>query len=199
MNNLESDESSLVTAAKRLKIMVSDKVAHSANVLYHQAVVISSLDIANQVRVIGKTKTAQKAKAEKMFLMLLKTQVINQKSCFLLRDQLKTWTYNLPEESSLPRHMILVKLFRERDDRKSYRIGTRYEPPSLTKRNIVFEKDWLDMRLDFDLASCMAANHGNDEEIEMSPFESWSVFKSMATDKRTIQSDLDYFPVIPTK
>ena len=43
----------------------------------------------------------------------------------------------------------------------------------------------------------MAANHSNDDEIEMSPFGSWKVFNSMVTDKRTIQSDLDYFLVIP--
>ena len=41
MDNLESDESSLVATAKRLKIMVSDKFGHSADVLYHQAVIIS--------------------------------------------------------------------------------------------------------------------------------------------------------------
>ena len=45
----------------------------------------------------------------------------------------------------------------------------------------------------------MAANRSNDDEIEMPPFKSWTVFKSMVTDKRTIQSDLDHFPVIPTK
>ena len=42
----------------------------------------------------------------------------------------------------------------------------------------------------------MAANHSNDDEIEMPPLGSWIVFNSMVTNKRTIQSDLDYFPVI---
>ena len=41
-------------------------------------------------------------------------------------------------------HTSKVRLFCERDDTKSYRIGTRSEPPSLTESNIVFEKDWLD-------------------------------------------------------
>ena len=88
-----------------------------------------------------------------------------------------------------------VHLFRKRDDKKSYRIGVRSEPPSLTENNIVFKKDWLDERLDFDLAWCLAANHSNDDEIEMPSFGSWTVFNSMVTDKRTIQSDIDYFPV----
>ena len=43
----------------------------------------------------------------------------------------------------------------------------------------------------------MAVNHSNDDEIEMPPFGSWIVFSSMVTNKRTIQSDLDYFPLIP--
>ena len=43
----------------------------------------------------------------------------------------------------------------------------------------------------------MAANHSNDDEIEMPSFGSQTVFNSMVTNKRTIQSDLDYFPVIP--
>ena len=94
-------------------------------------------------------------------------------------------------------HASNIHLFRERDDTKSYRIGTRSEPPFLTENNIVFEKDWLDERLDFDLTWCMAANHGNDDEIEMPPFRLWTVFSSMVTDTRTIQSDLDYFSVIP--
>ena len=36
MDNLESDDPSLVPAAKMLKTMISDKYAHSADVLYHQ-------------------------------------------------------------------------------------------------------------------------------------------------------------------
>ena len=92
-------------------------------------------------------------------------------------------------------------MFRERDDTKSYRIRKRSEPPSLTESNIVFEKDWLDERLDFDLAWCMTANHSNDDEIEMSSFGSWTVSNSVVTDKHTIQSDLEYFPsnTLPTK
>ena len=43
----------------------------------------------------------------------------------------------------------------------------------------------------------MVANHGNDDEIAMAPFGSWTVFSSMVTDKRTIQPDLGYFSVIP--
>ena len=43
----------------------------------------------------------------------------------------------------------------------------------------------------------MAANHSNDDEIEMPSFGSQTVFNSVVTNKRTIQSDLDYFPVIP--
>ena len=43
----------------------------------------------------------------------------------------------------------------------------------------------------------MASNHSNNDEIETPPFGSWTVFNSMVTDNRTIQSDLDYFPVIP--
>ena len=83
-------------------------------------------------------------------------------------------------------HASNIHLFRERDDTKTYRIATRSELPSLTENNIDFEKDWLDDRLDFDLVWCMVANYSNDDEIEMTPFESWIVFKSMITDKRTI-------------
>ena len=41
-------------------------------------------------------------------------------------------------------HASKVHLFRKRDDKKSYGIGTRSEPPSSTENSIVFEKDWLD-------------------------------------------------------
>ena len=81
-----------------------------------------------------------------------------------------------------------------RDNTKSYRIETRSEPPSLTENNIVFEKDWIDKRLDFDLAWCMAANHSNDDRVEIPPCGSWTVFDSMVADKHTIQSDLGFFP-----
>ena len=46
----------------------------------------------------------------------------------------------------------------------------------------------------------MADNHSNDGEIEMPSLGLWSVFNSTVTDKRTIQtiqSDLNYFPLIP--
>ena len=76
-------------------------------------------------------------------------------------------------------------------------IGTRSEPSSLTEKNYDFEKDWLDERLDLDLAWYMAANQGNDDEREMPPFGSWTVFNPMVANKRIIESDLDYFPVIP--
>ena len=36
MDNLEPDDSSLGVVAKSLKIMISDKETHSADVLYHQ-------------------------------------------------------------------------------------------------------------------------------------------------------------------
>ena len=42
----------------------------------------------------------------------------------------------------------------------------------------------------------MAANHSNDDEIEILPFGSWTVFKSMVNDNCTIQSDLDSLVVI---
>ena len=57
MDNLQWDDPSLVVTAKRLKIMISDKDAHSADVLYHQRCYISSLETINQIRVIGKQKT----------------------------------------------------------------------------------------------------------------------------------------------
>ena len=84
------------------------------------------------------------------------------------------------------KHASNVYLFCERDNSKCYRTGMRSEPPPLTVNDIVFEKDWLEERLDFDLACCMAANHSNDDEIEMPPFGSWTVFNSVVTDKRTI-------------
>ena len=95
------------------------------------------------------------------------------------------------------KHASKFHLFCERDDTKRYRIGTRSESPTLIENNIAFEMDWLDEGLDFDLAWYIAANHINDNEIEMPPFGSWIVFNSVVTDNRTIQSDLGYFPVIP--
>ena len=57
--------------------------------------------------------------------------------------------------------------------------------PSLRENKIIFKKDWLDDRLDFDLMWCMASNHGNDDEIKIPPSGSWAVFNSVVTDKRT--------------
>ena len=81
---------------------------------------------------------------------------------------------------------------------KGYKIGTKPEPPVLTENIMNFEKDWLDERLDFDLAWCMAANYTADDGIEMPPLGSWTVFNSMTTDKRTVQSDLDLDHIHPT-
>ena len=89
MDNLESDDSSLVVAAKRLKIMRSDKDAHSVDVLYHQRCYSKFTREYKPSKSDREAKdSAEKATAEKRFLMLIKTQVINQKSCFLLRDLL---------------------------------------------------------------------------------------------------------------
>lgn len=73
----------------------------------------------------------------------------------------------------------------------------RSESPSLTEISINFEKHWLDKGLDFDLAWRMAANHSNDDEIEMPPFGSETMFNSLVINTRTIQSDLVYVLVIP--
>ena len=56
----------------------------------------------------------------------------------------------------------------------------------------LWEKDWVDKRLDFDLAWCMAATHSTDDEIEIPPFESWTLISEC-----TIQSDFNYFLIIP--
>ena len=45
-------------------------------------------------------------------------------------------------------HAAKVHLLCQKDDAKSYRTGTRLEPPSLTENNINFGKDWLDERSD---------------------------------------------------
>ena len=69
--------------------MISDKDAHSAGGLFHQ------LWYNKSTRGYKSSKSnreargiVEKAMAEKRFSMLIKTQVINQKSCFLLRDLL---------------------------------------------------------------------------------------------------------------
>ena len=88
-------------------------------------------------------------------------------------------------------------LFREREDgTKGFKIGTKPEPPALKDSTIQYEKNWLDERLNCDLAWCLAANF-TDDDIEMPPIGSWTVFNSMTTNTHTVQSDLDYFPVIP--
>ena len=58
MDNLESDNSSLVAAVKRLKIdkMISDKDAYSADVFYHQRCYSKFTRTINQLRAIGKPK-----------------------------------------------------------------------------------------------------------------------------------------------
>ena len=93
-------------------------------------------------------------------------------------------------------HGSKVHLLRERDDTKSYRIGKRLEPPTLTEKNVDLEKDWLDGRLDFDLGYCMAANHSNNDDIEMPPLGPWTLLSSVVTDKPTTKYDLSDFSVI---
>ena len=93
-------------------------------------------------------------------------------------------------------HSSKFHSFFKRDDTNSYRIWTRSEPASLTENTFDFERDWLDESLYFDLAWCLAANHSNDDEVEMPPFGSGTVLNSMATNKRTIQSNLNFFLVI---
>ena len=89
MDNPETDDSSLVAAAKKLQIPISEKDAHFADGLYYQRC------CKKFTRDYKPTKRNQEAKdsvdktaAKKRFLTLLKTQVINQKSCFLLQDLL---------------------------------------------------------------------------------------------------------------
>ena len=112
----------------------------------------------------------------------------------ILRDKnAESFTKNMNVESSRGikslsshdisnEHSSKVPLFQEREDAKSYKIGTRSEPPPFNS-NINFVKNWPDERLYFDLAWCVAANHSCYDEIEMPPFESWKVFNSMVTDK----------------
>ena len=89
VDNLESDDSSLVAAAKRLKIMISDKDAHSADVLYHKHCYNKFTWDYKPAKSNREAKDSlEKATAEKRFSTLLKTQVINQKPSFLLQDLL---------------------------------------------------------------------------------------------------------------
>ena len=85
-------------------------------------------------------------------------------------------------------------LYRERSNLNDYKIWTRSEPPILTESKTLANRNFLEERLDVDLAWCMAANL-NDDEIQTPPFGSWTVFNSMVTNKRTIKSD--FLPVIP--
>ena len=90
-------------------------------------------------------------------------------------------------------HGSKLHLLHERDDTKSYRIGKRLEPPTLTEKNVDLEKVG---RLDFDLGCCMAANHSNNDDIEMPPLGSWTLLSSLVTDKLTTKYDLNDFSVI---
>ena len=87
--NLEFDDPSLVAVAKRLEIMTSDKDGHSANVLCHQGDFNKFTCNYKPDKSNWEAKDSrEKATDEKRFLMLLKTQVINQKSFFPLWDLL---------------------------------------------------------------------------------------------------------------
>ena len=81
MDNLESDDFSLVAAAKRLKIMISDKDAHFTDILYHKRCYSKfTRDYKPAKSNMLAKDSLEIAKAEKRFLALLKTQVINQTS-----------------------------------------------------------------------------------------------------------------------
>ena len=89
MDNLESHDSSLIVAARRLKTIISDQDAHFADVLYHKRCYNKFTRDYKPAKSNREAKDSlEKATAEKRFLTLLKTQVINQKSCFLLQDLL---------------------------------------------------------------------------------------------------------------
>ena len=89
MGNLESDDSSLVAVAKRLKIIISDKNEHSTDVLYHQRCYNKFTWNYKPAKSNREVKDSlENATPEKRFLTLLKTQFINQKSPFLLWDLL---------------------------------------------------------------------------------------------------------------
>ena len=79
----------LVATAKKLKIMILDKDSHSTDVFYHQRCSDKFTRDYKPVESNREDKNSvEKATAEKMFLALLKTQVLNQKSCFFLRDSM---------------------------------------------------------------------------------------------------------------
>ena len=77
MDSLESDDSSLVAAVANLKIMVSDKDAHSAEVLYYQHCYNKfTRDYKPAEGNWEEEDSVEKATGEKSFLTLL---VMNQK------------------------------------------------------------------------------------------------------------------------
>ena len=89
MHNLEPDHSSLVAVEKRLTIIISDKDAHSVDVLYHQHCYNKFTRNYKPSKSDREGKDSfEKAAAEKRFSTLLKTQDIYQKSCFLVLDLL---------------------------------------------------------------------------------------------------------------
>ena len=89
MDDLELDDLSLVAEAERLKIMMSDNDAHFADVLYYRRYYNKFTRNYKPTESKREDKdSVEKATAEKIFLGLLKAQVINQKYCFLLRDLL---------------------------------------------------------------------------------------------------------------
>ena len=78
VDNLELDDSSLVAAAKRLKIMISDKDAHCTDVLYHQRYYNKFTQDHKPTEINREDKgSMEKVTTEGGFLTLLKTQVIN--------------------------------------------------------------------------------------------------------------------------
>ena len=80
MYNLESDDSSLVPAAKRLKIMISDKDALFADVLYHQHCYNKFTRDYKPAKSNREAKdNVEKATAEKMFFNATKTKSAKSK------------------------------------------------------------------------------------------------------------------------
>ena len=124
MNNLELDDSSLVAAAKRLKTMISDKDAHSADGLFHQFCYNKSTrDYKSSKSNREARGSVEKSKAEKRFLTLTKTQVINQKSCFLLRyllieinDMYEKYDCKVEITRTKDLKKLLTKHFRKKSD-----------------------------------------------------------------------------------
>ena len=83
IDNLQSDDSCLVAAVKKLKIMISNKDAHSSDVLQHKRCYNKFTRDYKPAKSNRKAKdNLEKATAKKRFLTLLKTHVINKKSSF---------------------------------------------------------------------------------------------------------------------